>query len=111
MPSTIEVKSCLVEDPPVQVRRSKLDIVLNVLSAVKGGVDKPTRIMYAANLSWRPIQKILASMVEQGLLEEVTETGSKRSKRRYEITEKGVDVLRYFDNAKNLIDLEILTKS
>ena len=94
----------------MQVRRSRLDIVLNVLSAVKGGVDKPTRIMYAANLSWRPIQKILASMVEQGLLEEVTETGSKRSKRRYEITEKGADVLRYFDNAKNLIDLDILTK-
>jgi len=94
----------------VQLRRSRLDIVLNVLSTVKGGVDKPTRIMYAANLSWRPIQKILASMVEQGLLEEVTETGSKRSKRRYEITEKGADVLRYFDNAKNLIDLDILTK-
>lgn len=94
----------------MQLRRSRLDIVLNVLSTVKGGVDKPTRIMYAANLSWRPIQKILASMVEQGLLEEVTETGSKRSKRRYEITEKGADVLRYFDNAKNLIDLDILTK-
>ncbi len=94
----------------MQLRRSRLDIVLNVLSTVKGGVDKPTRIMYAANLSWRPIQKILASMVEQGLLNEVTETGSKRSKRRYEITEKGADVLRYFDNAKNLIDLEILTK-
>ena len=91
----------------MQKRRSKLDIVLNVLSAVKGGVDKPTRIMYATNLSWKPTQRILANLVEQGLLREYGDTGSKRSKRRYEITEKGADVLRYFDNAKGLIDIDV----
>ena len=88
------------------LRRSKLDIVLNVLSAVKDGVDKPTRIMYSANLSWRPTQKILESLVQQGLLQEFEDTGSRRSKRRYEITEKGASVLRYFDGARGLIDLE-----
>jgi predicted transcriptional regulator len=91
----------------MQQRRSKLDIVLNVLSAVKSGVDKPTRIMYATNLSWKPTQRILANLVEQGLLQEYGNTGSKRSKRRYEITEKGVDVLRYFDNASSLIDIDV----
>jgi predicted transcriptional regulator len=91
----------------MQQRRSKLDIVLNVLSAVKGGVDKPTRIMYATNLSWKPTQIILANLVEQGLLREFRNTGSKRSKRRYEITEKGADVLRYFDNASSLIDIDV----
>lgn len=93
----------------MQIRRSKLDIVLSVLSAVKDGVEKPTRIMYATNLSWKPIQKILGSLVEQGLLREMVETGSKRSKVRYGITEKGANVLRYFEGAKELIDIEFLT--
>ena len=30
-------------------RRSKLEMRLMILAAVKRGVDKPTRIMYAAN--------------------------------------------------------------
>lgn len=91
------------------LRRSKLEIVLCVLSTVRDGVDKPTRIMYAANLSWKPTQRILANMVGQELLVESWSTGSKRSRKRYEITEKGLNVLRYFDNARGLIDIEAIT--
>ena len=87
-------------------RRSRLDIVLNVLSAIKEGVDKPTRIMYAANLSWKPTQRILRSLVQQGLLREIEETSSRRTKKRYEITEKGVNLVRYFERAKDLLVLE-----
>jgi len=87
-------------------RRSRLDIVLNVLSAIKEGVDKPTRIMYAANLSWKPTQSILRSLVQQGLLREIEETSSRRTKKRYEITEKGANLVRYFERAKDLLVLE-----
>jgi len=87
-------------------RRSKLDIMLNVLSVVRGGVDKPTRIMYAANLSWRPTQRILRSLVQRGLLREIEDTESRRTKRRYEITEKGMRVLKYFDKARDLLAIE-----
>ncbi|UCD44321.1 MAG: hypothetical protein JSV27_09340 [Candidatus Bathyarchaeota archaeon] len=90
-------------------RRSKLDIVLNVLSAVKDGVDKPTRIMYAANLSWKPTQRILGSLVEQGLLIERRRGGNRRSKTSYRISEKGLSVLRYFDGAKDLLDIPLFT--
>ncbi len=41
-------------------RRSKLEITLDVLKAVRDGVDKPTRIMYVANMSWNPTQDMLA---------------------------------------------------
>ena len=95
----------------MSIRRSKLDIVLSVLSAVKDGVDKPTRIMYAANLSWKPNQSILSSLVQQGLLKEIKNTGSKRSKKRYKITEKGLNIIRYFEGAQDLIDLaKVLTQ-
>ncbi len=90
----------------MSARRSKLDLVLGVLRAIRDGVDKPTRIMYAVNLSWKPTQGILGSLVEQELLTESEETGSKRSKKKYKITEKGMGVLRYFDGAQQLIDIK-----
>lgn len=90
----------------VSPRRSKLEIRLNILSAVKDGVDKPTRIMYAANMSWKPVQKILSHLVDQGLLEERVNVGNRQSKRRYTITEKGVRVLDYFEKAKEILPIE-----
>ena len=86
-------------------RRSKLEITLNILSIVRSGVDKPTRIMYAANMSWAPVQRILSHLVEQGLLEDQLNEESRQSKRLYVITEKGVGVLDYFDKAKQLINI------
>ena len=70
------------------------------------GVDKPTRIMYAANMSWRPVQKILSNLVEQGLLERQVNLESSKSKSRYAVTEKGIHVLGYFKKAKEILPIE-----
>ncbi len=90
----------------MSVRRSKLNIMLSVLSTVKEGVDKPTRIMYATNLAWKPLNEVLSRLVKQELLREIEVPGIKRSKRRYEITEKGVNVLTYFEGASEILDIE-----
>ncbi len=89
-------------------RRSKLEIYLDVLRVIKGGVRKPTRIMYGANLSWKPLQQVLQSLLDQGLIIEidVSDGGDKRTTKHYEITQKGENVLRYFDRARRLIELE-----
>ncbi len=87
-------------------RRSQLEIRLNILSAVKDGVDKPTRIMYAANMSWKPVQRVLSHLVEQGLLEVRINTESRQSKTRYALTDKGANVLDYFEKAKEILPLE-----
>ena len=86
-------------------RRSKLDIMLTVLRAVAGGEEKPTKIMYAANMSWNLTQRVFEDLVRQGLLEVREVPGSKRSTRRYSITEKGGSVLEYFDGAKALLKI------
>ncbi len=90
----------------MSVRRSKLDIILSVLSTVKEGVDKPTRIMYATNLSWNPLKEVLSRMVKQELLREIEVPGNIRSRRRYEVTEKGVNVLTYFEGAREILGIE-----
>ena len=91
----------------IVVRRSKLEIYLNVLQIIREGTSKPTRIMYSANISWQPLMKALGSMANQGLVREidVSDTGRKRDKRTskiYEITMKGEQVVRYFKGAKEL---------
>ena len=88
-------------------RRSRLEIHLEILAAVKQGMDKPTRIMYAVNMSWKPVQRILSHLLEQGFLAEVINIESKQSKRRrYQITEKGEKIIDYFEKAKDIMLLE-----
>ena len=89
----------------MEKRRSRLETTLEVLSAVINGIDKPTRIMYAVNMSWRPTQSILSSLVDQGLLTMKETLGRGRSKRSYGITEKGTNILRYFDGLKEIIEV------
>jgi len=87
-------------------RRSNLEIRLLILEAIRDGIDKPTRIMYAANLSWNPTKSILSKLAEQDLIEEIVRTKSKKSRRKYAITDKGVTVLNYFKEAKKILPIE-----
>jgi len=86
-------------------RRSKLEIQLDILNAVREGVEKPTRIMYAANMSWSPVKKMLDSLVDREFLTVISTIGGKTVRNRYEITEKGLSVLTYFKGAKKLVDI------
>ena len=89
-------------------RRSRLEIVLNVLSVVADGRDKPTHIMYANNMSWNSTQDVLSKLVELGLLEVKYKQGRRRSTRRYVITEKGINVIDYYDKAGEIMPIEKL---
>lgn len=90
-------------------RRSALEIYLTVLWIIKRGTTKPTRIMYEANLSWIPLQNVLASLVSQGLVMEIEsgDRGDRRTTKTYRITPKGENVIQYFRRAKELLPLEI----
>ena len=87
-------------------KRSRLEIYLDVLRAIKKGVNKPTRIMYKTNLSWTPLQEILNSMISQGLIIKK----ENKNKRLYEITEKGLNVLRYFNKVREMVTIEPKTR-
>ena len=94
-------------------RRSKLELYLDVLWAIKRGTIKPTRIMYEANLSWKPLQKILTSMIAQKLVEDVdaSDNRDKRTNTIYKITQKGENIITYFSRAREYLEIEEITKS
>ena len=89
-------------------RRSKLEIHLDVLNTIRNGVKKPTRIMYGANLSWKPLQRVLDSLINQDLVMEVdpVDPKDKRTSVCYDLTQKGETVLGYFNKASALLELE-----
>lgn len=64
--------------------------------------------MYGANLSWKPLQRVLRSMVSQGLVMEIDarDGRDKRTNKHYETTQKGENVLKYFKLYKQLPVLE-----
>ena len=77
--------------------RSRLSIVVSILEVIASGEERPTRIMYGANLSYDRLQKYLSSLVEMGLVkEEYTKSGS-----RYRLTPQGYEFLR---NARRIVE-------
>ena len=81
-------------------KRSKLEIYLDVLKVIKKGINKPTRIMYRTNLSWKPMMKVFESLLVQDLIAKDEEGGHVT----YRTTEKGRNALRYFDRAMDLLE-------
>jgi predicted transcriptional regulator len=73
-------------------RRSELEIKMDVLQVVSQGIDRPTQIMYKANLSWVALQENLKTLVSRAFLREE----NLGSRRRYELTQSGYEILRTF---------------
>jgi predicted transcriptional regulator len=63
------------------MRRSSLDLTVNILEAAQGGVNK-TRIVYGSNLNFEIVKGYLNTLVNGGFLEV--------DGKRYSTTEKGV---------------------
>jgi predicted transcriptional regulator len=89
----------------MSVRRSKFEIYMDILAAIKGGTVTPTRIMYRVNLSWKPLKQILETFQAQMLIEEQLK-GDIGKRKVYALTEKGENVLNYFNRAKVLMDIK-----
>lgn len=89
-------------------KRSRLQIYLDVLQAIKEGTEKPTRIMYRTRLSWGILNVALSSLERQGNVEAVDVASSRRGKARkvYRITQKGESALKYFEQCEELFKLE-----
>lgn len=71
-------------------RRTKIAIMMDVLKIVRSRESvKKTEIVYGANLNFERASGILKWLIEKDLV--------KAKSDRYEITEKGEEILREFD--------------
>lgn len=74
------------------IRRSQLEIYFAVLNIINHGMQKPTRIMYKANLSWVAMSRAFEALLDGGFIHKKRLGKAKR----YEITEKGKQALTYY---------------
>jgi len=89
-------------------RRSKMEMLCDVLKVVSQGVHKPTRIMQVANFTWNDLITYLEALIRSGLL--VKEGGPRTT---YLLTEKGRSVLSTYLSLKEGLahaELDTITK-
>jgi len=84
-------------------RRSSFQITVDVLNAIHKGETKPTRIMYAANLSWTTLQSTLDLLLRKDYVEEVKGPGSSKL---YYVTPSGLNVLKFCHQIEKLVSIE-----
>jgi predicted transcriptional regulator len=87
---SVQVENAASKKGPA--RRSELEIKMDVLQVVSQGIDRPTQIMYKANLSWVALQENLKSLVAKAFLREE----NLGSRKRYELTQAGYEILQTF---------------
>ncbi len=73
-------------------RRSRLELYIDVLRAIYNGRHAPSRVVYAANLSYDRVMNCIDFLLDQGLVNRID--GIK--KKRYTVTERGKNVVKYF---------------
>lgn len=76
-------------------RRSRWDIVYEILESVEKGVKVKSRLMHATNLDWRIFSKYISYLEKEKYLV-YNEEG-------YKITEKGIELLRKLREFKRVI--------
>lgn len=81
-------------------RRSRIELYVDILQAIANGRESPAKIVYAANLSYDRVIKCLNFLEEQNLVQRVENA---KKKRRYSITSKGMDVIRYFTEVQSAL--------
>ena len=83
------------------MRRSKMEMCLDILKTLaQKGPLKVTHIMYKANVNCCVLKEYLDYLTQQELVEE---KALRKERVVYEITEKGLTVLKYFRELQILL--------
>jgi predicted transcriptional regulator len=86
-------------------RRSSFQIAVDVLSVIHQGESRPTRIMYASNLSWNTLKSTIDLLVNKGYAQEAGDMQGRG--KQYFITNSGMNVLKYYDRLEELVNLDV----
>jgi len=85
------------------MRRSKLEMYIDILRVLsQRGPLKLTHIMYKANVNCSVLKEYLDFLIVQELVQEKT-IGKKRIV--YDVSEKGIKVLKYFRELKIMLPI------
>ncbi len=88
-------------------RRSRFNLVGEILEAIEDGNNKPTHILYETKLSWAVLQDLLGLLQDRGYVEKrIGLTAKNTENYRYFLTENGEEALTNLRNLQNSIRVE-----
>jgi predicted transcriptional regulator len=82
------------------LRRSRMEVRIDILQAIADGAGRPTHIMYRSNLSWSIMQSFVRVLEQQGLISRMDREG----KKNYVLTEKGQRVLQTYLSVRQQLE-------
>lgn len=82
-------------------RRSRLETYLDIISVIAEGAQKPTHIMYRANLSWTVMQRYMKILLVHSLVSADDSEG----KTLYRLTDRGFGLLKQYLSIKDDLNL------
>jgi len=87
----------------VRMRRSVLELKIEILQAISEGASKQSHVIQKSNISWSMAQNFIRRLEMQGLIE------AKRTKGRktFAITERGTRVLNSYSSMIKGLELDI----
>ena len=89
-------------------RRSRLELIFDILLAIqnKGGIIKPTHLMYKSNLSHKLLNAYLDELIQKELviIEEEIVRKKKAANKTVRITDKGLSFLAEFRRMREFTD-------
>jgi predicted transcriptional regulator len=87
----------------VRLRRSVLELKIEILSAISEGANKQSQVIQRSNISWSMAQNFIRRLEHQGLIQ------SKRTRGRktFELTERGKRVLHAYITMIRELELDL----
>ncbi len=96
------------EGKELKMRRSKLEMYIDIIKMLAhSGPSKLTHIMYKANLNCSILNEYLDFLIKQGLVEKRT---IEKDHTVFVVTQRGINVLRYFRELTQSLPLEQETR-
>jgi len=87
-------------------RRTRAELICEVLESIDSGIQKPTHILYNTKVSWTVLKEMLDLLHGKNYIEEHRIKQAVKSRVSYSLTTEGKDVLLNLQNVRNslLID-------
>ncbi len=82
-------------------KRERFDVIHDILDAINSKTKVgPTKLIYSSNLSPKMFKEYVEELLDNGLIEEITE----KNRKFYSVTEKGYIFLERYKVFKNFVD-------
>ena len=89
-------------------RRTRAELLCEVLESIDNGIKKPTHILYNTKVSWTVLQEMLDLLQERDYIEkhEITKSVT-RSRVKYSLTNEGKSILSNMQYIRDTLQIEI----